>query len=70
MASTIAALAADLATAAPLACVVAGTGAWALGPLGIDFDLAFDLLLPGGAVTCPPVDVGSVSFIGADTALG
>jgi len=32
--------------------------------------LAFDLLLHGDAVGCPPVDVGSVFFTGADTALG
>ena len=66
----IAALAADLVSTAPLACVVAGIGTCALSPLGIDFDLAIDLLLHGGPVACPPVNDGSVLFTGVDTALG
>jgi len=70
MASTIAALAADFASTAPLACVVAGIGTCVLGPLGMDFDLAFDLLPHGDAAAGPPVDDGSGSFTDADTALG
>ncbi len=66
---TIAALAADLASTAPLTYVVAGTGAWASGPLGIDFDFAFDSLPHDGAVAGPPVDDGSGFFAGADAAL-
>ena len=41
---TIAELTANLVSAAPLACVVAGTETWALGPLEMDFDSALYLL--------------------------
>jgi hypothetical protein len=66
--SRIPALAADLASAVPLACVVAGGRTWALGPF--DFDLALDLLLHGSAVTSPSTDDGSGVFTGADARLG
>ena len=68
-ASTIAALAADLASAvvAPLVCacdcIVSGTETLAWDPLTAFFDLALvDLLLlpvegAGGAVVCPPAPV-------------
>ena len=72
VASTIAALAADLTSvAAPLACTCVATGVddLPLGPLGMDLALALDLLLldGGGAVGAPPVaDDGSGFFTGAD----
>jgi len=66
MASTIAALAADLTSvAAPLvcACVVAGVDVLLLSPLGTDLALALDLLLlDGGAVEGPPVDDDGSGF--------
>ena len=74
MASSIAALAADLTTVvAPLVCtcVVVGVDALPLGPLGIDLPLNLDLLLlDGGAVAGPPVDDdGSGVFTSADAEL-
>jgi hypothetical protein len=66
--SRIGALAADLASAVPLACVVSGGRTGALGPF--DFDLALDLLLHGSAVTSPSADDGSGVFTGADARLG
>jgi hypothetical protein len=66
----IAVLTADLARAAPSACVVAEMETWLMGPFGTDFDLAFDLLLHGGTIAGPPpVDDGSGFFTGADAAL-
>src|SRR5712671_2961490 len=75
-ASTIAALAANLLTAAlPFVCAALGTGNATLpfGPLtfelttGFGLDLDLDLVPLGRTVACPPVD-DSGAFTGADVA--